>query len=184
MWSPTSSPSWTWWGVRLSPGSHSTYSPSTPRLLDVEVLKRFVCQQVAGIFHDASIGNAIHVILVRLILLQGEEVMLFLPAPCGFCRFHWSGFEKTRVLCCFMLYSPPCRTENWQPHCPNITFPQLDPVINSFLVLTWLVVASLMFCQNLHSVGWWLTILHLGSNDSAVTHMSPVELALNTSLWW
>ncbi|XP_053727080.1 A disintegrin and metalloproteinase with thrombospondin motifs 12 [Synchiropus splendidus] len=28
---------------------------------------------VAGIFHDASIGNAIHVILVRLILLQGEE---------------------------------------------------------------------------------------------------------------
>lgn len=34
----------------------------------------FVCWQVAGIFHDASIGNAIHVILVRLILLQGEEV--------------------------------------------------------------------------------------------------------------
>lgn len=29
---------------------------------------------MAGIFHDASIGNAIHVILVRLILLQGEEV--------------------------------------------------------------------------------------------------------------
>lgn len=34
------------------------------------------CVQVAGIFHDASIGNAIHVILVRLILLQGEEVQL------------------------------------------------------------------------------------------------------------
>lgn len=32
------------------------------------------CWQVAGIFHDASIGNAIHVILVRLILLQGDEV--------------------------------------------------------------------------------------------------------------
>lgn len=30
--------------------------------------------QVAGIFHDASIGNAIHIILVRLILLHGEEV--------------------------------------------------------------------------------------------------------------
>lgn len=35
------------------------------------------CLQVAGIFHDASIGNAIHIILVRLILLQGEEVQLF-----------------------------------------------------------------------------------------------------------
>lgn len=34
--------------------------------------------QVAGIFHDASIGNAIHIILVRLILLQGEEVILSL----------------------------------------------------------------------------------------------------------
>lgn len=33
------------------------------------------CWQVAGIFHDASIGNAIHVILVRLILLHGEEVL-------------------------------------------------------------------------------------------------------------
>jgi len=30
---------------------------------------------VAGIFHDASIGNAVHVILVRLILLQGDEVV-------------------------------------------------------------------------------------------------------------
>lgn len=36
----------------------------------------FWCLQVAGIFHDASIGNAIHVMLVRLILLQGEEVTL------------------------------------------------------------------------------------------------------------
>ncbi len=25
-------------------------------------------------FHDASIGNAIHIVLVRLILLHGEEV--------------------------------------------------------------------------------------------------------------
>ncbi|XP_070689623.1 A disintegrin and metalloproteinase with thrombospondin motifs 12-like [Pempheris klunzingeri] len=32
-----------------------------------------IMNMVAGIFHDASIGNAIHVILVRLILLQGEE---------------------------------------------------------------------------------------------------------------
>lgn len=29
---------------------------------------------MAGIFHDASIGNAIHIVLVRLILLQREEV--------------------------------------------------------------------------------------------------------------
>ncbi|XP_067084346.1 LOW QUALITY PROTEIN: A disintegrin and metalloproteinase with thrombospondin motifs 12-like [Osmerus mordax] len=28
---------------------------------------------VAGIFHDASIGNAVHIVLVRLILLQAEE---------------------------------------------------------------------------------------------------------------
>ncbi|XP_061881660.1 A disintegrin and metalloproteinase with thrombospondin motifs 12 isoform X4 [Entelurus aequoreus] len=32
-----------------------------------------IMNMVAGIFHDASIGNAIHVILVRLILLQEEE---------------------------------------------------------------------------------------------------------------
>uniref|UniRef100_G3NKU5 ADAM metallopeptidase with thrombospondin type 1 motif, 12 n=1 Tax=Gasterosteus aculeatus aculeatus TaxID=481459 RepID=G3NKU5_GASAC len=32
-----------------------------------------IMNMVAGIFHDASIGNAIHVMLVRLILLQGEE---------------------------------------------------------------------------------------------------------------
>ncbi|XP_024131885.1 A disintegrin and metalloproteinase with thrombospondin motifs 12 isoform X1 [Oryzias melastigma] len=32
-----------------------------------------IMNMVAGIFHDASIGNAIHVILVRLILLQGQE---------------------------------------------------------------------------------------------------------------
>lgn len=44
--------------------------------LDVKFLKVFLHRQVAGIFHDASIGNAIHVILVRLILLQGEEVIL------------------------------------------------------------------------------------------------------------
>lgn len=35
-----------------------------------------IMNMVAGIFHDASIGNAIHVILVRLILLQGEEKSL------------------------------------------------------------------------------------------------------------
>lgn len=39
---------------------------------------------MTGIFHDASIGNAIHVILVRLILLQGEEVILSLS---GFISF-------------------------------------------------------------------------------------------------
>uniref|UniRef100_A0AAY4DAT3 Peptidase M12B domain-containing protein n=1 Tax=Denticeps clupeoides TaxID=299321 RepID=A0AAY4DAT3_9TELE len=32
-----------------------------------------IMNMVAGIFHDASIGNAIHIILVRLILLQNEE---------------------------------------------------------------------------------------------------------------
>ncbi|XP_053277786.1 A disintegrin and metalloproteinase with thrombospondin motifs 12 [Pleuronectes platessa] len=32
-----------------------------------------IMNMVAGIFHDASIGNAVHVILVRLILLQGDE---------------------------------------------------------------------------------------------------------------
>nr|XP_020449606.1 A disintegrin and metalloproteinase with thrombospondin motifs 12-like [Monopterus albus] len=32
-----------------------------------------IMNMVAGIFHDASIGNAIHVTLVRLILLQEEE---------------------------------------------------------------------------------------------------------------
>lgn len=32
-----------------------------------------IMNMVAGIFHDASIGNAIHIILVRLILLHGEE---------------------------------------------------------------------------------------------------------------
>ncbi|KAL0979145.1 hypothetical protein UPYG_G00181320 [Umbra pygmaea] len=32
-----------------------------------------IMNMVAGIFHDASIGNAIHIVLVRLILLQGEE---------------------------------------------------------------------------------------------------------------
>ncbi|XP_066510062.1 A disintegrin and metalloproteinase with thrombospondin motifs 12-like [Hoplias malabaricus] len=35
-----------------------------------------VMNMVAGIFHDASIGNAIHIVLVRLILLQGEEKAL------------------------------------------------------------------------------------------------------------
>ncbi|KAM9446411.1 A disintegrin and metalloproteinase with thrombospondin motifs 12-like [Clarias gariepinus] len=32
-----------------------------------------VMNMVAGIYHDASIGNAIHIVLVRLILLQSEE---------------------------------------------------------------------------------------------------------------
>uniref|UniRef100_A0A667ZYR4 ADAM metallopeptidase with thrombospondin type 1 motif, 12 n=1 Tax=Myripristis murdjan TaxID=586833 RepID=A0A667ZYR4_9TELE len=32
-----------------------------------------IMNMVTGIFHDASIGNAIHIILVRLILLHGEE---------------------------------------------------------------------------------------------------------------
>ncbi|XP_051552292.1 A disintegrin and metalloproteinase with thrombospondin motifs 12-like [Myxocyprinus asiaticus] len=32
-----------------------------------------IMNMVAGIFHDASIGNAIHIVLVRLILLHGEE---------------------------------------------------------------------------------------------------------------
>lgn len=30
--------------------------------------------QVAGLFHDPSIGNAIHIVLIRLILLEEEEV--------------------------------------------------------------------------------------------------------------
>lgn len=33
---------------------------------------------MAGIFHDASIGNAVHIIFVRLILLQREEVHIHL----------------------------------------------------------------------------------------------------------
>ncbi|XP_067377923.1 A disintegrin and metalloproteinase with thrombospondin motifs 12 isoform X2 [Channa argus] len=40
---------------------------------NVEAYIFTIMNMVAGIFHDASIGNAIHVILVRLILLQGEE---------------------------------------------------------------------------------------------------------------
>ncbi|KAI7813138.1 putative A disintegrin and metalloproteinase with thrombospondin motifs 12, partial [Triplophysa rosa] len=32
-----------------------------------------IMNMVAGIFHDASIGNAIHIVLVRLILLHGDE---------------------------------------------------------------------------------------------------------------
>ncbi|KAK3514728.1 hypothetical protein QTP70_029197 [Hemibagrus guttatus] len=32
-----------------------------------------VMNMVAGMYHDASIGNAIHIVLVRLILLQSEE---------------------------------------------------------------------------------------------------------------
>ncbi|XP_031426378.1 A disintegrin and metalloproteinase with thrombospondin motifs 12 isoform X2 [Clupea harengus] len=35
-----------------------------------------IMNMVAGIFHDASIGNAVHIILVRLILLHGEEKQL------------------------------------------------------------------------------------------------------------
>uniref|UniRef100_A0A3Q1J9F1 Peptidase M12B domain-containing protein n=1 Tax=Anabas testudineus TaxID=64144 RepID=A0A3Q1J9F1_ANATE len=40
---------------------------------NVEAYIFTIMNMVAGIFHDASIGNAIHVLLVRLILLQGEE---------------------------------------------------------------------------------------------------------------
>ncbi|XP_029017104.1 A disintegrin and metalloproteinase with thrombospondin motifs 12 [Betta splendens] len=40
---------------------------------NVEAYIFTIMNMVAGIFHDASIGNAVHVILVRLILLQGEE---------------------------------------------------------------------------------------------------------------
>ncbi|XP_030647560.1 A disintegrin and metalloproteinase with thrombospondin motifs 12-like [Chanos chanos] len=32
-----------------------------------------IMNMVAGIFHDPSIGNAVHIVLVRLILLHGEE---------------------------------------------------------------------------------------------------------------
>ncbi|XP_073716344.1 A disintegrin and metalloproteinase with thrombospondin motifs 12-like [Misgurnus anguillicaudatus] len=32
-----------------------------------------IMNMVAGIFHDASIGNAVHIVLVRLILLHGDE---------------------------------------------------------------------------------------------------------------
>lgn len=52
------------------------YTRSQSFCTDDKFLKVFLRRQVAGIFHDASIGNAIHVILVRLILLQGEEVIL------------------------------------------------------------------------------------------------------------
>uniref|UniRef100_A0A6Q2ZCX2 Peptidase M12B domain-containing protein n=1 Tax=Esox lucius TaxID=8010 RepID=A0A6Q2ZCX2_ESOLU len=40
---------------------------------NVEAYIFTIMNMVAGIFHDASIGNAIHMVLVRLILLQGEE---------------------------------------------------------------------------------------------------------------
>lgn len=33
--------------------------------------------QVAGLFQDASIGNAINIAVVRLILLEKDEVMHF-----------------------------------------------------------------------------------------------------------
>lgn len=47
--------------------------------------------QVAGLFHDPSIGNPIHVTVVRLVLLEEEEVRDNVasrcpvpgPAPCG-----------------------------------------------------------------------------------------------------
>lgn len=56
-----------------------------------------MCLQVAGIFHDASIGNAIHVILVRLILLQGEEVTLTWDKP--FMEFLCFCFGSANLSC-------------------------------------------------------------------------------------
>lgn len=38
------------------------------------VLLAFPFLQVAGIFHDASIGNPINIAIVRLILLEDDEV--------------------------------------------------------------------------------------------------------------
>ncbi|XP_046872442.1 A disintegrin and metalloproteinase with thrombospondin motifs 12-like [Hypomesus transpacificus] len=40
---------------------------------NVEAYIFTIMNMVAGIFHDASIGNAVHIVLVRLILLQAEE---------------------------------------------------------------------------------------------------------------
>lgn len=36
---------------------------------------------MAGLFHDPSIGNPIHITIVRLILLEDEEVSGLVPTP-------------------------------------------------------------------------------------------------------
>lgn len=41
-------------------------------------LYKFIMFQVAGLFGDASIGNAINVVVVRLILLEQDEVNITL----------------------------------------------------------------------------------------------------------
>lgn len=37
-------------------------------------MSMFIFLQVAGLFGDASIGNAINIVVVRLILLERDEV--------------------------------------------------------------------------------------------------------------
>ncbi|XP_040322357.1 A disintegrin and metalloproteinase with thrombospondin motifs 7-like, partial [Herpailurus yagouaroundi] len=49
-------------GAQNGPGSGPAFCPDSA-----------VCVQVAGLFHDPSIGNPIHITIVRLVLLEDEE---------------------------------------------------------------------------------------------------------------
>lgn len=70
----TSSPSWTWWVYDVITSQiYANYLTIFIRK-NMFILFCITSWQVAGIFHDASIGNAIHIVLVRLILLHGDEV--------------------------------------------------------------------------------------------------------------
>uniref|UniRef100_A0A7N6AG18 Peptidase M12B domain-containing protein n=1 Tax=Anabas testudineus TaxID=64144 RepID=A0A7N6AG18_ANATE len=77
---------------------------------NVEAYIFTIMNMVAGIFHDASIGNAIHVLLVRLILLQGEEVM---PDFSGCISFKQMHINKIIIcLCSLALRKDICAGMN------------------------------------------------------------------------
>ena len=56
---------------------------------------------MAGLFHDPSIGNPIHITIVRLILLEDEEVRSHVTPHCP-----WDGHQLPEPSC----HSPelPC----------------------------------------------------------------------------
>ena len=56
---------------------------------------------MAGLFHDPSIGNPIHITIVRLILLEDEEVRSHVTLHCP-----WDGHRLPEPFC--HSPEPPC----------------------------------------------------------------------------
>lgn len=83
---------------------------------------------MAGLFHDPSIGNPIHITIVRLILLEDEEVRSHVTSPCplGWASPARALLSLTRAALCGVAQpGPPWPT---QCHLSPLADPLLGPL--------------------------------------------------------